>query len=447
MYLAEITVVKPSNKRIYKACDKLCFLSKNLYNAALYIQRQNYRDGKSYISESEMSKLLRNQNNPDYYAINTTVSIYVVKQLDECYKSFFSLLKLKSEGKYNKKIKLPRYKDKIRGRNVATFHSSRLIKKTYKKEGLIHLSKTNIKFKSKIPFEQIQEVKVVPKSGYYEIQVIYKADEDKLLENSNYAAIDLGLNNLATVVTAISSPMIINGRPLKSINHHWNKRVSKLKSKLKKGRRTSKQIQTITNKRNRRVKNYLHQASRALVDELRKLCISKVVIGSNKEWKQNINLGCHTNQNFVQIPHQRFIEMISYKAKLYGIEVIAAEESYTSKCSFLDDESIEKHSVYKGKRIKRGLFKSSNGIIINADVNAAYNIMKKHLGIGLCDLDSVQVCGMPRVLKVAYGLGYKGFRMGSEANKVRNQAGKAAQTNIGVGSSFASNLNPIHLNP
>ena len=172
-----------------------------------------------------------------------------------------------------------------------------------------------------------------------------------------------------------------------------------MKSKLRKGVRTSKQIKRITQKRNRRVNNYLHQTSRTLVNEFRRLSISKVVIGSNKCWKENISLGKKTNQNFVQLPHQKYIEMISYKAKLAGIEDIVKEESYPSPCSFLDNEEIKKHDSYKGKRIKRGLFKSSNDSLINADVNAAYNIMKKHLGINLQDLDSVQVCSTPKVLK------------------------------------------------
>lgn len=399
MYLAEITVVKPSNRQLYKACDDLCFLSKNLYNTVLYIQRQNYLEGKSYIGFYDMCKLLREQKNSDYYAINAMSSNYVVKQIDNSYKAYFSLSKLKKEGKYNKKVKLPYYKDKIKGRNVATFYKQRMVKSSYDKDGLIHLSKTNIKFKSKIPFKQIQEVKVIPKNGYYELQVIYKVEEENRVSSNNVAAIDLGLNNLATVVTNVSSPMIINGKPLKSINHHWNKRKAKHQSKLPKGVKSSKQIRQITHKRNRRVNNYLHQTSRTLVNEFRRLSISKVVIGSNKGWKENISLGKRNNQNFVQIPFNRFIEMISYKAKLSGIEVIVKEESYTSKCSFLDNESVEKHDVYMGKRIKRGLFKTSNGSLINADVNASYNIMKKHLGIEISSLDSVQVCSTPKVLK------------------------------------------------
>ena len=398
MYLTETTVIKPSQQALYRACDEICFLSKNLYNKTLFIQRQNYRDGKPYIGYFDMLTLMRKEKHPEFYALTSYAADYVVKQLDANHRSFFALCKLKKAGKHQGKVRPPQYKDKIHGRNLTTFYKGSLVKRTYQREGLIHLSRTDIKFKSKIPLELIQEVKVVPKLGCYELHVVYHAHEEEKIENSNYAAIDLGLNNLATVATNVSSPFIINGRPLKSINQRWNKTKAKLQSKLKKGARKSKRIYTITNKRNRRVQNYLHQASRALVNELRRLSISKVIIGSNKEWKQGINLGKRTNQNFVQIPHYRFIQMIIYKAALAGIEVIAKEESYTSKCSFLDDESIEKHDEYAGRRVKRGLFKSMNGKLINADVNAAYNIMKKHLGIGPKDLDSVQVLSAPNIL-------------------------------------------------
>ena len=398
MYLTEITVIKPSQQALYRACDELCFLAKNLYNSALFIQRQNYVEGNPYIPHFDMITQMRKDKHPALRALPSAAADAVIKQIHEDHKSFFALCKLKAAGKYQGKVRSPRYKDKVHGRNVAAFHKTAIYKTTYKKEGLIHLQRTDIKFKSQIPLEKIQIIKVAPKNGCYELQVVYHAEEAQKVENSNYAAIDLGLNNLATVATNVSKPFIVKGAPLKSINQRWNKRKARLQSKLKKGVWKSKQIQIITNKRNRRVKNYLHQASRALVNELRKLCISKVVIGSNKEWKQNVNLGYRNNQNFVQIPHARFIEMITYKAQLAGIEVITAEESYTSKCSFLDDEPIEKHDEYVGRRIKRGLFKSKTRKLINADVNAAYNIMKKHLRIGIKDLDSVQVYGMPKIL-------------------------------------------------
>ena len=289
--MSEITVIKPSNRLLYKACDELCYLSKNLYNTVLYIQRRNYQEGRPYIGYYDMLKLLREQNNHDFYTLPTQPAEYVANQVHEDYKKFFSKLKSKNEGKHNQKVNPPYYKDKVKGRNVITFYKRKLSKMTYKKEGLIHITKTNIKFKSKIPLEQIQQVKIVPKNGYYELQVIYIVEEVKPVVSENYAAIDLGLNNLATVITTNSSPFIINGKPLKSINHRWNKRVSKLKSKLKKGERTSKRIKNITNKRNRRVDNYLHKATSALVNEFRRLSISKVVIGHNNGWKQNTKLG------------------------------------------------------------------------------------------------------------------------------------------------------------
>nr|DAQ82297.1 MAG TPA: endonuclease [Caudoviricetes sp.] len=320
---------------------------------------------------------------------------------------FFSSLQSKKEGKHNKQVHPPYYKDKVKGRNITTFYKTGLSKLTYKKEGLIHISQTNIKFKSKIPLAQIQQVKVVPKNGYYELHVDYNIEEVKPVVSENYAAIDLGLNNLATVVTTNSAPFIVNGRPLKSINHDWNKRKAKRQSKLKKGVKTSKKIRSETNKRNRKVNNYLHQTTSAIVKKFILLGISKVVIGYNNGWKENINLGKRNNQNFVQIPHSRFIKMLSYKCTRAGITAITGEESYTSKCSFLDNESVEKHDVYIGKRVKRGLFVSSNGTLINADANGAYNIMKKHLGIRFSDLDPVQVCSTPKVLKVDCGMNHK----------------------------------------
>ena len=399
MYLVEITVIKPSNRLVYKACDELCFKSKNLYNAILYIHRQRYQEGKPYIGYFDMLDILREQENFDYYAMNTKVSDYVAKQVHENYKKFFSSLKSKKEGKHNQKVNPPSYKDKVKGRNVAIFHKTRLLKRTYNKEGLIHLSGTNIKFKSKILFEQIQHVKVVPKNGYYELQVIHEVEELKQIVSKNYAAIDLGINNLATIVTNVSSPMIISGKPLKSTNHHWNKRTAKHQSKLGKGVGTSKKIRSETNKRNRRVKDYLHKATRIAVKEFIRLGVSKVVIGYNNGWKKNIKLGKRNNQNFVQIPYNKMVELLTYKCKRAGIEAITVEESYTSKCSFLDNESVEKHDSYMGRRVKRGLFKSSNGTLINADVNGACNIMKKHLGIEPSALDLVQVCSTPKVLK------------------------------------------------
>ena len=196
-------------------------------------------------------------------------------------------------------------------------------------------------------------------------------------DNGNYLGIDIGLDNLASCVSNTGSCFIINGRPLKSINQYYNKRLAFLKSKLKDNKQISKQIRSLTDKRNNKIKDYLHIASRILVNHVVSNGINTIIIGHNKCWKQEINIGKRYNQNFVSIPFNSFISMISYKATLEGINVKIVEESYTSKCSFLDNERICKHESYKGRRIKRGLFKTSSGKTINADINGAFNIIRK----------------------------------------------------------------------
>lgn len=203
------------------------------------------------------------------------------------------------------------------------------------------------------------------------------AFKDLMPDNGNYLGIDIGLDNLASCVSNNGSCFIINGRPLKSINQYYNKRLAFLKSKLKDNKQISKQIRSLTNKRNNKIKDYLHKASRILINHVVSNGINTIIIGHNKYWKQEINIGKRNNQNFVSIPFNMFISMISYKATLEGVNVKIVEESYTSKCSFLDNERICKHESYKGRRTKRGLFKTSFGKIINADINGAFNIIRK----------------------------------------------------------------------
>ncbi len=197
-----------------------------------------------------------------------------------------------------------------------------------------------------------------------------------------YAGIDLGINNLATITSNKDGfqPRLVNGRPVKSINQFSNKRRAELQRKLAQEdakRHTSRRLERITNKRTRKIDHYLHTASRRIIALLVSEGIGTLVIGYNQEWKQEVNMGKRNNQNFVAIPFARFIHMLTYKAALVGIQVVMTEESYTSKCSFLDGEPIGKHEVYTGKRVKRGLFRASDGKQYNADVNGSYNIIRK----------------------------------------------------------------------
>ena len=194
-----------------------------------------------------------------------------------------------------------------------------------------------------------------------------------------WAVIDVGLNNLAAVTSNQVGfrPLLVNGRPLKSINQYYNKERARLQSQLPEGQFTSKRLERLTNQRNRQIQHFLHVASKLIVAELVKQGIGKLIIGKNDGWKQNIEMGKRNNQQFVQVPHARFIQMLTYKATEQGIEVILTEESYTSKCSLLDNEPLEKRDHYLGKRIKRGLFRASDGRCINSDINGSGNIIRK----------------------------------------------------------------------
>lgn len=387
MYLAERHIIKPNNP-LYKELGNVCFLSKNLYNKALYLVRQHYFNTKEYLSYYKMCKYLADTRDVDYYALNTKVSRGTLLLLDRNFKSFFSLIKKKENKDYDKPVRIPRYLDK-QGRYIAVFEKN-AVSKTFLRKGLIKLANISNVVKTKIKLEALKEVRVLPRTNHYILEVVYEKEEKQLLpDNGRYAAIDLGLNNLATVCSNVEKPFIINGRPLKSINQRWNKHQADLQSRLTNNKKGSKQLTLITEKRNNRVKDYLHKSSRKVVNFLVSNSISTLVIGYNEEWKQNINIGRVNNQSFVTIPFLIFVQQLEYKCKLEGINVVLTEESYTSKCSFLDNEPLQKKDSYLGKRVSRGLFKTSTNKLINADLNGSLNILRKVFGelqypIGAC---------------------------------------------------------------
>lgn len=371
MYLVEKHIIH-SNHSFYNECDALCFQSKNIYNQALYNVRQHYFETKEYLNYYSNYKVTKEQECYDY--LPTKVFCQTLRMVDKNFKSFFALLKNKSV-----KNKIPKYLDKINGRFMTIFPKQALGKREFDKTNKIHLSKTNIFINTLITnFNCIKEVRIIPRINHYVIEVVYEIIEKVRQYNGKVASIDLGLNNLATITyNDGNNPEIINGRPLKSINQYYNKKKTKLQSKLKGNKKTSKRIQKLTNKRNNKIHDYLHKASRELVNQLVSKNISTLAIGKNANMKQDINIGKVNNQNFVQLPIMKFADIVKYKCELEGINVIFNEESYTSKCSFFDNEEICKHEEYAGRRIKRGLFKARNGKLVNADVNGSYNIMKK----------------------------------------------------------------------
>lgn len=374
MYLVERHIIK-NNKEL----DELCFKSKNLYNKALYLVRHHYFKTKSYLNYYEVNRLMVDSKDDNYYALPTRASKQTLRLLNRNFESFFALLKKKRSGNHDKPVRIPGYLDKD-GRYVTIFPKD-AVSKVYLRKGIIKLSRLSIEIPTKVTESNIVEVRVLPRNNHHVIEVVYKVDEvEPKSDNGRYASIDLGLNNLAMVSSNVVKPFSINGRPLKSINQYYNKEKARLQSHLKGNKKTSKRIKSITNIRNNKVKDYLHKSSRRIVNFLVSNDIRTLVIGYNEEWKQNINLGRTNNQSFVNIPFYTFIKQLDYKCKLEGINVVLTEESYTSKCSFLDGETIEEHESYLGKRIKRGLFKSAKGKLINADLNGSLNILKKVVG-------------------------------------------------------------------
>ncbi|MEG4343317.1 transposase [Microcoleus sp. A003_D6] len=391
MQLTERHIIKSTEHR-FAQIDELAFKSKNLYNAANYVIRQSFIYGWGYVSYNEMNRVMKSHE--AYKAMPAKVSQQILIILDKNWKSFFEAVKgyKADSSKFTGRPKLPKYKDKVKGRNLLIY-TIQAISSKFLKKGIIKLSGTDFFIKTKVNPDGICQVRVVPKCDSYVIEVIYNEPESTVNNANSVASIDLGLDNLVALTSNQPGfiPLLINGRPLKSINQFYNKRKSRLQSQLKGNRQTSPRIQRLTRCRNQKVDNYLHHASRVIVDHLVVNQIATLVIGKNAQWKTDINLGKQTNQNFVSIPHSRLVEMLEYKARLVGITVIVQEESYTSKANFVGLDPIpvygktEKEPVFTGKRISRGLYRTSTGRLINSDVNASYNILRKAIPNALCD--------------------------------------------------------------
>jgi putative transposase len=371
MQLVEQHVIKSTAPR-YQVIDRAAFASKNLYNAANYVIRQSFIHEGVYLCYEEMHA--RMKNHEAYKALPRKVSQQVLRLLHKNWISFFKALEAwkADPSQFLGRPCLPKYKDKQQGRNILVY-TIQAISKPALKHGYIIPSGLPIRIETQ--HQNVDQVRIVPRQGFYVVEVIYEqADVDPTL----YAGIDIGIDNLATLTSNKEGfiPRIVNGRPLKSINQYYNKRKAELQSILKDTRFTAR-MERITNKRTRRIDHYLHTASRRIIDLLVSEGIGSLVIGKNPNWKQEVEMGKRNNQQFVCIPHARFIAMLTYKAELVGIQVIITGESYTSKCSFLDREPIGKHEVYCGKRVKRGMFRAATGQHINADVNGSYDIVRK----------------------------------------------------------------------
>jgi putative transposase len=366
----------------WRAIDVAAFVSKHLYNTALYVTRQAYIHEGRVVSYEELACDLK--TSAEYRALPAKVAQWVLRQVALAWKSYFAACAAwdADPSRFLGHPKLLKYLPKV-GRNLLTY-TEQAISRAPKHRG--HIVPSGLDIRVETRQLAVDQVRIVPHASHYTVEVIYERPVTPAdIDPTRIAAIDIGLNNLAAVTTNQPgvTPFLVQGRPLKALNQWYNKRRAHLQAKLPADQYTSRQLDILADKRGRQIASYLHVASRRIVDWLVMQRIGALIIGKNDGWKQAIKFGKRNNQNFVFVPHARFIEMLRYKAELVGIRVLITEESYTSQASFLDGDPLpvydpaDPRPVFRGRRVKRGWYRAADGRQINADVYGAYNILRK----------------------------------------------------------------------
>ena len=388
MQLVERHLIRNDDPR-FAPIDQAAFASKNLYNQANYQIRQSFIHEGHYLPYAEIFHRLKHHD--CYRALPCKVSNSILIQLHKNWLSFFAAMEAYREDptSFTGRPRLPGYKDKEKGRNILIYDKQALGKRAFKKTGKLVPSGLPLPIATNITdWEKMAQVRIVPRLDGYMVEVVYEQQEQPApVDHTLIAALDLGVNVLAALTSSKPgfTPRLVTGKPIKSLNQHYNKRRAQHQSRLShENRFTSPHLDRVTTKRNRRVDSYLHTASRRIIDLLVSEGIGMLIIGKNPLWKQEASMGKRNNQQFVQIPHARFIDQLAYKAKLVGIQVRIQEESYTSKASFLDADPIPTYQAnrsekpaFSGTRIARSWYRASDGQIIHADINGSFNILRK----------------------------------------------------------------------
>ena len=361
-------------------------LSTLLYNQGRRFINEHYKKESKFLSYFDLDKLLKNLSELNFYRqiCKAQIAQQCLRQLNSNFTSYFRALKdfKVNPSKYKGMPKLPKFKTE---QNLITFTNQSI---KIKDQFIVIDKEHKIHIPNEVYKEELNNFKTISFIPFYNrIKVVIAYETKELNEDLNqdqYLSIDLGMNNLCSCVSK-DDCFILNGKPLKSINQYFNKELSKLKSerplkgKYQDYNYNKSKIETLSLKRELKITDILHKASKYLVNYCVSHKIGTIVFGRNKEWKDSIQLGKQTNQNFILIPFYKLLKMLEYKCKMVGINLVTQEESYTSKCDSLAFEEIKHHKKYKGSRVKRGLFLSSLGKAINADINGALNILRKYL--------------------------------------------------------------------
>jgi len=391
MQLVEQHIISKSDPR-FQSIDEMAYASKNLWNLANFYVRQSFIFEHIYLNNSAVYHLVKSSD--AYRALPRKVSNQVLIQLDKAWTAFFEAAEAYREHpeQFTGQPKLPRYKHKTSGRNLLVFERGAIWKAL-----LVHreiaVSQLGWLVETKQNPGRIKQVRIVPKADHFVVEVIYESEvKPAALDQDLFVALDLGVSVLAALTsnTPGFSPRLVAGGPLKAMNQLYNKQREHEQRQLAKGKEqrfTSRRLDRITTKRNRRVMHYLHTASRRIIDLLVEEGIGTLIIGKNPFWKQGVELGRKHNQEFVHIPHAKFIELLSYKAKLVGITVLLTEEAYTSLASFLDRDVLPTYDPTQGAEQKETprfsgrregrWYRVKGRDPIHSDVNGSYNIGRK----------------------------------------------------------------------
>lgn len=393
MLLARKNAIRGLSKKQYSMLLEMCRHANSLANVAEWHIRHYHEKTGSYLSYEKNCRI--SKHNPNYKMLQAQTAQQTLKRQDKKHQSFFGLLRAKAAGTYSGPVNPPHYRKKggydtvyISGKYIIgrgecmAVPMSRTFRKKHGGEEIL------IPIPPDVRGKKIHEVQIIPErdGSFLDAVFVYEAPDvpAEQLDKDNILSLDPGLDNFVTGACTDGTTFIIDGRKIKSINQGYNKQKAQRQSNLPEGRHWSRFLTRITRKREDRLRDFMHKAANEVVRQARAHDCGTVIIGTNKGQKQNICLGTIVNQNFVQIPHARFRSILADKCARAGIHFIEQEESYTSKASALDGDFIptwqNKYAVnyvFAGKRIKRGLYRSANGMIINADVNGALNIARK----------------------------------------------------------------------
>ncbi|MEO1145581.1 MAG: transposase [Cyanobacteria bacterium J06638_22] len=379
----------PDSPELQAALEYLCRESNKLYNCTVYLARQLYFKTGKYSNGRWLSSQMK--RNPHMKALYTSAAQQTCISVGEAFKGFKELTKLWHKGELPERPKPPHYRT-----------SDGLFQISYPKrwlslnDGMVRvpmgtackvwfdLAEIFIPFPTNLEWEKVRELQVVPRAGYFDAVWVCESKpiQHVPLDPGKALSIDPGLDNWLTCIDTEGSSFIVDGKHLKALNQWYNKRVATIKEGKDHGFWCNL-LDQITGKRNRQMRDAVNKAARIIISHCLEQGIGTLVFGWNKGQKQRSDMGRKTNQKFVQVPTARLKKRIEQLCDQHGLNYIEQEESYTSQASALDLDVIpvygEKPEGWKasGKRVKRGLYRSADGSVVNADVNASWNIGRK----------------------------------------------------------------------